>query len=290
MNCDSLQVTNTLSVECVELYTTNNSTLKLATKGPLNLLYIQAYNCFILQINDFRYSLYETIPILASLQETNCIRSYVIPNVNGNYIIKVTTTTNLKVLDDLESIFKQNSRLAYKTRSSTHHGETSTEITDLDDIQCNIDADSSPKSAFARPERFSMGSPLEIKSPKKTGLFRSLFSKKSKKLSESAPGKSMSKSDASILFRSTNLINTPVTSLDKNYVQGLIMMAKEIGRKAEENDGHIVKRGSSSGNEPEAFQFAAEDTRQYSSDTFYGMDLSLSIMSIKPNEDRLIGF
>ena len=286
MNSDSLNVTHSLSIDSVELYTTINSNLKLATKGQLNLLYIQAYNCFILQINDFRYCLYETIPILVSQQEAHCIRSYVIPNINGNYIIKVTTTSNLKVLDDLESIFKKHSRLAYKTRRV---GEASTDHTDLDEIQCNVDEDSSPKSAFARSERFSLGTPIEMKSPKKS-LFRSLFSKKSKKLCESAPGKYMSKStdkkDA-LLFRNSIMMCGVVTSLDEKYVQGLIMVAKEIGRKSEEND----KRGSSSPTTPqEMFQFAADEIRQCASDTFYGMDQSLSIMRSDSRNAKLIGF
>lgn len=290
MNSDSLSVTHTLTIDQVELYTTINSTLKLATKGPLNLLYIQAYNCFILQINDFRYCLYETIPILVSLQETHCIRSYVIPNVNGNYIIKVTTTSNLKVLDDLESIFSKHSSLVYKAK---RNGEASTDFTDLDEIRCNVDEDSSPKSAFVRSERFSLGTPIEMKSPKK-GLFRSLFSKKSKKLCESAPGKYMSKSTSdkkdAILFRNSIMMCGVVTSLDEKYVQGLIMVAKEIGRKSEENDSN-VKRGSSSPTTPqERFQFGAEESRQWASDTFYGMDQSLSIMRSDSRSAKLIGF
>lgn len=242
---DTLKVSCTLTIESVELYVSRSSSVKLATKGTLNVLMINEYNSLILQVNDFRYSLNENIPILVSTKEKNAIRSYVLPNMNGFYIIKVTTTSNLKVLDDLELILRENCNLAYKSRDDGRDLDISTQGTDLDDIQVNIDEVGSPNVPSIRPQSLSVGASTETKSPKKKKSFLSLFSRKSKKANTGQDGgkymeESQKKKKKNDPF-DRQMTEEVISMMDKEYVQGLIMAGKTIGDKYSElnNNEHF---------------------------------------------------
>jgi hypothetical protein len=284
MDSDSLQVSIALTIENAELYTTLSNSVKLATQGVLNLLYVSTYNCFILQINDFRYSLCENIPILVSRNEQNAIRSYVLPNMSSYYIIKVTSVSCLQTLESLETIFKKHSRLAYKDQDETNDTDMNNDIMDLDDVLVGIE-DEKPSDKEKKSKKMSSPtSTKEGKTAKKCSIFSSLFCKSSKKdlqrKYEEKNQEPKTYNNGTTTLKALGVTTEIVSAMNKEYIQALIMSAKTIGHeisKTLEEHSHVVKRASSK--DVDMLRLI-EDTKLNGSAKIYtGMDEALSMIS-----------
>jgi hypothetical protein len=93
----------------------SDNVLKLVDQGELRILQFEAVNdCFILQVGDFNYSIVKDMPVLASSQEMGALRSYVLSKAEGYYIVRVTSVTDLRMIQDLEAFFSNNTKFAEK--------------------------------------------------------------------------------------------------------------------------------------------------------------------------------
>lgn len=116
MNSDQIKATIILTIESVELHKIVNQTTTLVDKGPLNVLYLSSHNCFMLQIKSFTYHLSKEIPVLASPGKGyNAYPSYVLPIIEGHYVIKIIKASSMEVLSSFETILTNHTDLAYKT-------------------------------------------------------------------------------------------------------------------------------------------------------------------------------
>ena len=108
-----------LQIPGVELWEINGQSSKLVQKGNLEVIEFKAYHCFILQINSFKYSLSKEIPIL-SKKENNAV-SYVLPNLNGYYGIKIKDQSEPQIMEVLDIILTQHSSLYYQEEEQQQH-------------------------------------------------------------------------------------------------------------------------------------------------------------------------
>jgi hypothetical protein len=102
---DSVVAIPIINIDEAEIYQVNGSKQKKIEKGFLQVLHIASMNCFLVQVGNFRYSLSKEIPILASSKYPNCIRSYVFPNIEGYYVIRIISVSDLQIISGLEQIF-----------------------------------------------------------------------------------------------------------------------------------------------------------------------------------------
>jgi len=122
MDFKQIDAVEILKIDNAELYYTQKAQGKLVTKGSLFLLYSQQHNWFILKINDFTYGLHKSIPILASRREPEALRAYVLVDVEGYFVIKVTDTFDHEDLERLEYVLKENTQFAYKEGNDSQEG------------------------------------------------------------------------------------------------------------------------------------------------------------------------
>jgi len=91
----------------VELYYVKDGEHVLLEKSSLSIIYYATMSCFILQIGGFKYSLYKEIPVVASRNEKDGMRSYVLPNIEGYYVIRASSMSENPTIDTFETIFSQ---------------------------------------------------------------------------------------------------------------------------------------------------------------------------------------
>jgi len=119
MDFKNIKVTEVLRVENVELYRTLHEKATRLQRGDMVLLYCQEYDWYIIKINDWNYGLNKEIPLLASNQESDSIRAYVLADVDGYFVIKISNGL-FGDLDRLDAILKQNTQFAYKEGANGH--------------------------------------------------------------------------------------------------------------------------------------------------------------------------
>lgn len=119
MDFKDIKVIEILRIEEVELYRTHEDKANCLQKGPLSLLYSEEYNWYILKINEWNYGLNKDIPLLASDQEKDAIRAYVLADIDGYFVIKIESGT-YGDLDRLDIILKQHTQFAYKEGPDGH--------------------------------------------------------------------------------------------------------------------------------------------------------------------------
>jgi len=119
MDFKDIKVAEILKIEDVELYRTKQEKATRLERGTLILLYCEQYNWYILKINDWKYGLHKDIPVLASTQENNSIRSYVVADLDGYFVVKINNCL-YKDLDRLDAILKHNTQYASKENANGH--------------------------------------------------------------------------------------------------------------------------------------------------------------------------
>jgi len=119
MDFKDIKVTEILKIEDVELYHTHGDKAERLQKGALSLLYAEEYNWYILKINEWNYGLNKDIPLLASNQEKDAIRAYVLADLEGYFVIKILGGTYGN-LDRLDTILKQSTQFAHKEGAEGH--------------------------------------------------------------------------------------------------------------------------------------------------------------------------
>ncbi len=114
-NDQNLTASVILSLNIVEIYHVLDKKHKLVTKGPLQILYLQSHQCFILRVKDFNYHLSKEIPFVACpSKEGSGLPSYVFPNVDGYYVMKIVHVNSYEGLSSLESILNNHTNFSYQ--------------------------------------------------------------------------------------------------------------------------------------------------------------------------------
>jgi len=109
-----------LHLEYVEVFQVQDAKANLLTQGPLKLYYSQEANWLFISVNDFSYGLYKEVPILASDHEEGAVRAYVLANLDGHYVIKVSKVRHQKTLEKFEAILMSHTHFAYKEGPDGH--------------------------------------------------------------------------------------------------------------------------------------------------------------------------
>jgi len=119
MDFKNINVTEVLRIENVELYRTKDEKATRLQHGDLSILYAPDYSWYILKINGWNYGLNKDIPLLASNQERDTIRAYVLADIDGYFVIKIANG-HYGDLEKLDTILKQNTQFAYKEGVNGH--------------------------------------------------------------------------------------------------------------------------------------------------------------------------
>jgi len=114
-NDQQLTASVILSLNIVEIYQVLDKKHTLVTKGPLQILYLQSHQCFILRVKDFNYHLSKEIPFVACPNKQGTgLPSYVFPNVDGYYVMKVIHVNSYEGLSRLESVLNNHTNFSYQ--------------------------------------------------------------------------------------------------------------------------------------------------------------------------------
>jgi len=103
-----------LEVDDVKIYEARGEKLSVLAKGRLEILYLPEFDRFVLRLNSFKYILSLHLPIMASLSGEGTIRSYVLPNIGGHYILKLKSSPTAAVIRNMETIFSAYSQFSYQ--------------------------------------------------------------------------------------------------------------------------------------------------------------------------------
>jgi hypothetical protein len=239
MESGHLDATVILSLNLVEVYQTANGKKSLVTTGPLNILYITSYNCFLLQVNNFNYHLSKEIPVLSSPGKGDCYPSYVFPNMEGFYVIKVVKISSPEALCSLETILSNHCQLGYEEPEEIGGGYT--EITTATIEKAKGEEEEKDKKGKAPKTKTEIASNIIYKGGElaKTGLIKSaeLLSKGISKVGEIAQ-KKMKKGEEKDVSESTvakvkiaNTATDTALKFTQVQVQGLMTVGKEIGKE-----------------------------------------------------------
>jgi len=114
---DQLQASVVLRLNMVEVYQVLDKKHTLQAKGPLQVLHLSSHKCFIMRVQDFNYHLSKEIPIVACPSNEGLgLPSYVFPNVDGYFIMKIIHVTSYEGLSSLESIFNNHTNFSYQEK------------------------------------------------------------------------------------------------------------------------------------------------------------------------------
>ena len=110
---EKIVAVKSLELSDVKIYEARPNKASFFTKGKLEVMYVSDLDRFILRLNNFKYILSPLLPILASASKEESARSYVLPNMSGNYIIRLRMDSNPVLIKNLETIFTDYSEFRY---------------------------------------------------------------------------------------------------------------------------------------------------------------------------------
>jgi len=110
------QPTLILTLKSVEIYQRFNDSTFPVTSGPLSVFYFLQSNIFVIQTNNFSYTLSKENPIYACPPHYGQLYpSYIFPASNNSYfILRITDIASPEALSSFESLLNNNSHLSYR--------------------------------------------------------------------------------------------------------------------------------------------------------------------------------
>jgi len=115
----SVRTLKCLKIDNVKLFELEGDQKSNLTRGSLIVCYSPEFDRFVFCLNSFRYALSITLPTMAFLSPKNGYRSYILPKINGHYIVKLKTITPPAVLQNLETILSNYSQFSYNSGQET---------------------------------------------------------------------------------------------------------------------------------------------------------------------------
>jgi len=111
---DQVPAIKCLEIDNVKIYDAKGEKVSLLTKGKLEVLYLAEYDRFVLRLHNFKYTLSTHLPVMASLFEEEAFRSYVVPNMNGHYIVKLKSVPTPATVRNFETVLSHFCQFSYQ--------------------------------------------------------------------------------------------------------------------------------------------------------------------------------
>lgn len=97
-----------------ELERTYASQTSFIAAGALHVIYFEAYNRFIISINDWRYVLLRRMPVVGSDTRLPGPVTYTLPTCDGFYTLRLISVDNLASVKNFETILANSSKFSSK--------------------------------------------------------------------------------------------------------------------------------------------------------------------------------
>jgi len=110
-----IQANKSLEVPDITIRRFTNGLAPSFNRARLDIFYIPEFDVFLLYQKDFSYILSRNTFAMIILFQDQAHRSYVLPNINGYYILELKSPQNLAVIANFETILRNYSQVSYRS-------------------------------------------------------------------------------------------------------------------------------------------------------------------------------
>lgn len=111
MNTETLDFVQILRIDNVSLWEIKDHHSTLLDKGPLEVFFSKDFSVNFLRLHKFKYSLDRSLNIVASSDNERQFRSYLLPNIDSCYVLRLGTPSSEPSVVNLETVFENSCQL-----------------------------------------------------------------------------------------------------------------------------------------------------------------------------------
>jgi len=199
-----------LSFRGAEVERTFSAQTSFVAAGTLQVIYFEAYNRFILCLNDWKYALLRRMPVISSDTRLQGPISYTLPTCDGFYTLRLIGVENLASLKNFETILANCSKFSYRENVNNSFKGNSSDYADFEHAAPN---------PLTKSDRFKRG--IRKLNSRLTNSFKK----------NNRPNLNLYQTRDFESLKKTNEMMAPLHMIPKRDIEGLLSLNKSIALK-----------------------------------------------------------